>query len=144
VIKPSRRSPTWATVFIATLLDYLSFINVIIVRAQSFGAYADLHDFGATITNANGTTGPDGSSPSAGVTFDSAGNMYGTAGVGGANNAGMVWEITAAGVYKDLHDFGGTITNAGGTSGSDGNEPYAGVTFAGGNIVWYDIRRRCE
>jgi len=101
--------------------------------------YKDLHDFGGTVVNADGTNGPDGANPCAGVTFDSAGNMYGTTfffGPNGPNNgAGMVWEITASGAYEDLHDFGGTITNANGTSGPDGANTYAGVTFDGnGNM----------
>ena len=103
------------------------------------GTYKDLHDFGGTVVNADGTNGPDGANPCAGVTFDSAGNMYGTTfffGPNGPNNgAGMVWEITASGAYEDLHDFGGTITNANGTSGPDGANTYAGVTFDGnGNM----------
>jgi hypothetical protein len=84
-------------------------------------AYTDLHDFAG---------GTDGSDPLAGVTFDAAGNMYGTTNAGGvygaSGQAGMVWEITKAGVYKDLHDFG---------NGNDGASPYAGVTFdAAGNM----------
>jgi hypothetical protein len=41
----------------------------------------------------------------------------------------MVWEITKAGVYKDLHDFGGTVTNASGTQGPDGQGPYGSISF---------------
>src|SRR5215813_4632093 len=39
-----------------------------------------LHDF----------LGPDGEGPFAGLTFDAAGNLYGTAGFGGANGTGVV------------------------------------------------------
>ena len=112
-----------------------------VVRAQTVVAYTDLHDFGGTVTNANGSPGPDGENPCASVAFDSAGNMYGTADEGGANGwssgpgFGTAWEITASGTYYDLHDFGGTVTNAGGTSGPDGSAPFAGVTFDGaGNM----------
>ncbi len=99
------------------------------------GAYKDLHDFGGTVVNANGTSGPDGYAPAAGVAFDSEGNMYGTTTSGGPNAGGMVWEITKAGVYKDLHDFGGAVVNANGKSGPDGNNPEAGITFdSGGNL----------
>jgi len=105
------------------------------VRAQSLGAYADLHDFAGTVTNANGASGSDGANPYSRVTFDSAGNVYGTASAGGAYQSGMVWEITGSGAYKDLHDFGGTLTNAGGASGPDGSNPTAGVTFdSSGNM----------
>jgi len=94
------------------------------------GAYIDLHDFGGTITTANGSSGPDGRIANAGVTVDSQGNLYGTTLYGGASGTyGMVWEITNDGVYKDLHDFGGTVTNANGTNGPDGKVPYANVSI---------------
>ncbi|HEY3780646.1 MAG TPA: choice-of-anchor tandem repeat GloVer-containing protein [Fimbriimonadaceae bacterium] len=94
------------------------------------GQYKDLHDFGGTITNADGQQGPDGESPAGPVTLDSDGNLYGMATMGGANTSffngsggGMVFEITKSGQYLDLHDFGGTITNANGKSGPDGGWP---------------------
>jgi uncharacterized repeat protein (TIGR03803 family) len=46
--------------------------------------YTSLHDF----------SGSDGSFPLSGVTFDPSGNLYGTTYYGGANNYGVVWEIT--------------------------------------------------
>ena len=100
------------------------------------GLYVDLHDFGGMTTNANEKIGPDGYLPIGGVTFDSTGNMYGTASAGGANSSadqgqggGMVWEITAAGRYKDVHDFGGEIANANGQNGPDGQYPQSGVSL---------------
>ncbi|MDR3692593.1 MAG: hypothetical protein P4L46_24650 [Fimbriimonas sp.] len=109
---------------------------------QGKPVYSDLHNFGWTVTNANGTSGPDGTYPYMGaVTFDSAGNMYGTCLKGGPNElpstlyAGMVWEITADGAYLDLHDFGGTVTNADGTQGPDGTFPSSPVAIdADGNL----------
>jgi hypothetical protein len=111
---------------------------------RSSGIYKDLHDFGGTVTHADGTTGTDGSLsamrtslPCKAVTFDEAGNMFGTTDGGGANDplGGIVWEITSDGAYKDLHDFGGTVTYANGKSGPDGYEPLAGVIFDnGGNM----------
>jgi uncharacterized repeat protein (TIGR03803 family) len=47
--------------------------------------YTSLHDF---------TGGSDGGTPFGQVTLDASGNLYGTASVGGANDAGVVWEIT--------------------------------------------------
>ena len=47
--------------------------------------YRSLHDF---------TGGSDGGQPYGQVTLDANGNLYGTASMGGANNAGVVWEIT--------------------------------------------------
>ncbi|MGC2109613.1 MAG: choice-of-anchor tandem repeat GloVer-containing protein [Candidatus Korobacteraceae bacterium] len=43
-----------------------------------------LHDF---------TCGNDGGEPFSNVVFDAAGNLYGTAGKGGAGNSGVAWEI---------------------------------------------------
>ena len=111
----------------------------IVWRSPAGGAYKDVHDFGLTVLNSGGTSGPDGQSPFWGVTFDAAGNMYGTTQVRRqllrTQNVGMVWEITKAGVYKDLHDFGGTVTLTDGTAGLDGEIPEGGVTIdALGNI----------
>lgn len=109
-------------------------------HAQQFTIYGDLHDFGGSVKNANGAVGPDGAGPSSNVSFDSAGNMYGTTAYGGPNPqtgqyAGLVWEITKSGQYIDLHDFGGTVTNADGSPGPDGEVPYAGVSFdSAGNM----------
>ncbi len=47
--------------------------------------YTLLYDF---------TGGSDGGQPWGQVTLDASGNLYGTASTGGANNAGVVWEIT--------------------------------------------------
>jgi len=47
--------------------------------------YSTLHDFSCAT---------DGCGPWGGVTIDSAGNIYGTAGGGGAHGWGTVWEIT--------------------------------------------------
>ena len=95
--------------------------------AQSTSTYTDLHDFGGTITNANGTNGPDGLNTAGTISFDSAGNEYGTSAQGGPYGDGLIWEITPANVYTDLHDFGGTITLANGSTESDGNQPSSGV-----------------
>lgn len=98
--------------------------------------YTDLHDFGGEITNACGARGLDGAFPEAGVTLDQAGNMFGTTSTGGAYGWGMVWEITRTGTYRDLHDFGGTVINADGKPGRDGQYvDGAGVSFdAAGNM----------
>ena len=54
---------------------------------QSGGSwtYGSLYDF---------TGGTDGRRPYGNVTFDTAGNIYGTASRGGTHDAGVVWEIT--------------------------------------------------
>jgi uncharacterized repeat protein (TIGR03803 family) len=53
--------------------------------AGSGWTYTDLHDF---------TGGSDGGNPNGVLTLDAAGNLYGTAWGGGANNKGVVWEVT--------------------------------------------------
>jgi hypothetical protein len=111
------------------------------------GQYRDLHDFGGTVTYPDGTSGPDGQYPMAGVTFDAAGNMYGTTSGGGLfprsnvlsagdGGDGMVWEITASGLYRDLHNFGSWTVNSDGSVHVDGSWPRGRVTFdRAGNMV---------
>src|ERR1017187_8419615 len=60
----------------------------------------------------------DGASPTAGVVRDSAGNLYGTTGAGGAQNAGVVYKLDGAGQETVLYSF---------TGGADGGYPHAGV-----------------
>jgi hypothetical protein len=135
---PSQKSQGRHACALVTILFALSIVGA---RAQSPGPYIDLHDFGGVAINANGASGPDGSYPNCSVTFDSAGNMYGTTADGGANSlgrgvgGGTVWEITTSGAYKDLHDFGGTVTNADGASGPDGYYSHADIIFdSAGNM----------
>ncbi len=79
---------------------------------QILGNTLDLHDFDGASNGGNAY---------ASVTPDVSGNLYGTTQNGGAHLNGMVWEITAAGTFKDLHDFAG--------SPSDGLKPQAEVTI---------------
>jgi uncharacterized repeat protein (TIGR03803 family) len=69
--------------------------------------------------------GADGSAPAAELTSDFADNLYGTASNGGSAGAGTVFEITSAGYFKVLHDFGfdqfGNL--------SSGATPLAAITF---------------
>jgi uncharacterized repeat protein (TIGR03803 family) len=70
------------------------------------------------------TGGSDGADPWAGVIFDSAGNLYGTATAGGAYGAGVVFQLTpnSDGTWTEgvLYTF---------TGGSDGADPAAGLIF---------------
>jgi uncharacterized repeat protein (TIGR03803 family) len=82
----------------------------------------------------------DGIGPEAGLTFDAAGNLYGTTTFGGTFGFGTVFELTPdLGVWKEaiLYNFG---------SANDGAEPKSnlavdlsgnlfGTTFAGGNVT---------
>jgi len=73
--------------------------------------------------------GADGSSPWAGVTRDSAGNLYGTTsggGIGGVYGGGVVFKVDTAGRETVLYSF---------TGGADGSGPFAGVIRdAAGNL----------
>jgi uncharacterized repeat protein (TIGR03803 family) len=88
---------------------------------------ADAHWTGKLLHNFSTSTG-DGRYPSAGLTFDAAGNLYGTTGAGGGNghfNAGIVFELTigASGKWteKVLHNFNQTS--------ADGVNPSGNVIF---------------
>ncbi len=98
----------------------------IAIQAQTFTV---LHSF---------TGGDDGGLPSATLTFDGAGNLYGTAAAGGTQGAGAVFKManTPSGwVLTTLYSF---------TGGADGGQPQSSVifgpdgrlygnTYAGGN-----------
>ena len=84
------------------------------------------------------TGGTDGEYPYAGVTRDSAGNLYGTTQGGGTGNAGVVYKLDTTGQETVLYSF---------TGGADGGYPDAsviqdsvgnlyGTTFNGGAATW--------
>jgi uncharacterized repeat protein (TIGR03803 family) len=85
-----------------------------------------LHNF-----NNNGT---DGYAPIAGVILDSAGNLYGTTVIGGANGSGcngvgcgIVFRLAQGNWTENvLHTFN--------NNGTDGGRPYAGLTFEAGSL----------
>jgi uncharacterized repeat protein (TIGR03803 family) len=58
--------------------------------------YHDVYDF------------TDNGDPTSSVSFDAAGNLYGTTVEGGTYGDGQLYEITAGGTFKDLWDFTGT------------------------------------
>jgi uncharacterized repeat protein (TIGR03803 family) len=59
--------------------------------------------------------------PTANLTFDKAGNLYGTTDGGGVYAGGTVFELSAAGVEKVLYSFN--------RQSGDGNYPASGVVF---------------
>jgi uncharacterized repeat protein (TIGR03803 family) len=74
--------------------------------------------------------GTDGSSPWASVTFDRAGNLYGTTATGGKYNYGVVFQLSPASGGKWIEHVIHTFTG-----GADGSEPQAGVVFdSAGNL----------
>jgi uncharacterized repeat protein (TIGR03803 family) len=62
--------------------------------------------------------GADGGEPYAGVIRDVAGNLYGTASLGGTNYNGVVYRLNPSGQQSVLYSF---------TGGADGGYPYASV-----------------
>lgn len=73
----------------------------------------------------------DGYFPTAGLIFDSSGNLYGTAVDGGADNYGVVFELKpkADGVWTE------TVLHVFNDNGADGFYPYAGLILdSAGNL----------
>src|SRR5882672_289658 len=64
--------------------------------------------------------GSDGEYTDTDLVMDQAGNIYGTSVQGGLYGGGTVFQVTTAGVHTVLYNF---------TGGSDGGEPYKGVTL---------------
>jgi uncharacterized repeat protein (TIGR03803 family) len=64
--------------------------------------------------------GADGANPMSKLSFDAAGDLYGTTFAGGAYGAGTVFEVVKGATEKVLHSFG---------NGTDGANPTAGVTL---------------
>jgi uncharacterized repeat protein (TIGR03803 family) len=75
------------------------------------------------------TGGDDGTAGDANLVIDAAGNLYGTAGAGGAFNQGVVFELTPSAqgwTETVLYTF---------TGGTDGGDPAGGVIFdSAGNL----------
>jgi len=68
----------------------------------------------------------DGEYTDTDLVADSAGNVYGTSVQGGTFGGGTVFEVTPSGTHTVLYSF---------TGGSDGGEPYKGVTLdVAGNL----------
>ena len=88
------------------------------------GAYGFGTVFKLTTTHAltvlySFTGGADGAHPFNGLTWDAAGNLFGTTFEGGAYGAGVVFELGKGGVETVVHSF------TGGTD--DGGYPYCGL-----------------
>jgi uncharacterized repeat protein (TIGR03803 family) len=81
--------------------------------------------------------GTNGSQPFGGVTLATDGNLYGAAEFGGSNGDGVLFQITASGVYAVLHDFVGSgdglFPAAPPIQASDGN--LYGTTLYGPGII---------
>jgi uncharacterized repeat protein (TIGR03803 family) len=82
------------------------------------GTYKLLHTF---------TASTDGSAPNARLAIDSTGDLFGTAGNGGANGKGTIWEYSASSAFKNLHSFGAS---------GDGTYPSQGPTLGPGSVLF--------
>lgn len=86
----------------------------------------------------NFTSGRDGANPTAGVVFDSSGNLYGTTSAGGSYNQGVVFKLAPSiGNWKEtiLHEFTGANDGGDPTYGNltvDASGHVLGVTSLGG------------
>jgi len=96
--------------------------------------YTDLHDFGGIVRNGANASVKDGGLPETGITFDSAGNMYGTTVQGGLYGSGNIWSLTPTGKYTDLHDFGRKVKRSNGTMGLDGTQAGSVLVDKSGNL----------
>ena len=77
--------------------------------------------------------GGDGQTPSNGLIFDSAGNLYGNTSAGGANNAGTVFELSKP--VPPNTQWRESILHSFGSSSSDGTDPRGTLVFdASGNL----------
>jgi uncharacterized repeat protein (TIGR03803 family) len=100
------------TLFRAALLGSAFALTAFIPAGAQAQTYKILHSFA-------GAPG-DGSTPYADLQLDSAGNLYGTAGGGGAHNAGVIFKLAPDGTETVLYSF---------TGGADGSNPNTGVTL---------------
>ncbi len=98
-----------------------------------------LHNF------TGGNTGPDGSFPQSALTFDAAGNLYGTTSNGGSYGCGVAFKLSpvATGPWKEtiIHSFACYPVDGTGPSGSlifDAAGNLYGVTSLGGNVACGD------
>jgi uncharacterized repeat protein (TIGR03803 family) len=107
----------WAAVSKALAAMAVTLIVALILAPGAFAAskYKSLHEF---------TGGTDGQTPTGGLIFDAAGNVYGTTLGGGSGGDGTVFELTpnqdGSWTESVLYSFSG---------GDDGGYPYAGVVF---------------
>ena len=92
-------------------------VTAILISVSQAATYKRLYNF---------TGGADGGDPATRLTFDAAGNAYGTTAAGGDYGFGTVFMLTPSGQQKVLYSF---------TGGGDGLDPHGGVTLdSAGNL----------
>ena len=106
-------------------------LGAALIAAAGFSSTAAAQEL--TLTTLHSFTGDDGANPEAGLIADPAGNLYGTTQRGGVTTTescrpvgcGTVFQLTPSGTLNVLHSF----------TGSDGEEPFAGlIADAAGNL----------
>jgi uncharacterized repeat protein (TIGR03803 family) len=88
----------------------------------STSTYTVLYDFCSSMSCG------DGSTPMGNLIVDTSGDLYGTTNAGGANNAGVAYELVKSGgtyTFSKIYDFCGSASCA------DGSAPQAGLTYSG-------------
>jgi uncharacterized repeat protein (TIGR03803 family) len=94
--------------------------------ALSDGTVFEVAAGSGTITTLATFNGPNGANPSGPLIMDSSGNLYGTAGAGGASNNGAVFELAQG---------SGTITTLASFDGASGSTPHGALLMDGvGNL----------
>ena len=94
-----------------------------ICAGEGCGVVYKLTKNGSTWTQSviyNFTGKSDGYGPGSGVTFDKAGNLYGTTPTGGAKSMGVIYELSPSGsswTFKVIHTFSGGSDGTGGSAG---------------------------
>jgi uncharacterized repeat protein (TIGR03803 family) len=104
----------------ATLVVMLA-LRIVAVQPAHAQTFQIIHNF---------TDGVDGGGPYAGLTIDTAGNLYGTATLGGMGGGGTVFKMThnrSGWTFAPIYNF---------TGGSDGSRPEASVTFGAGDVFY--------
>jgi len=113
MIRPSHQQSRFSSQTQAAVITVVTFACLFLLSVPQPAAaqtWTVLHSF----------TGTDGEEPSAGLTMDQAGNLYGTAAAGGHNNNGTVFKLTheqSGWIFNLLYAF----------NGPDGSSPQARV-----------------
>lgn len=98
-------------------MSAIFFLTVILALPSWAGSYKRLYNF---------TGGADGGDPATQLTFDAAGNAYGTTASGGDFDFGTVFMLSPSGQQTVIYSF---------TGGGDGLDPHGSVTLdAAGNL----------
>jgi uncharacterized repeat protein (TIGR03803 family) len=96
-------------------------------QSSQYGTVFKIANGSNAITTVAGFNSTSELRSEAGVTFDSSGNLWGTALAGGPNNYGAVFEIVKGSI---------AVTTVANFNGSNGLAPEAGVTFDASGNLW--------